>query len=70
MKPLLFDFNQENDKKKVCSKLILGVILTVFSKFVFVLENLLLESSNLPRNFLVYFLVYTMNSWFNQEVLG
>ena len=70
MKPFLFDSNQENGKKKVCSKLILGVILTVFSKFVFVLEDWLLESSNLTRNFLVYFLVYTKNSWFKQEVLG
>ena len=70
MRPFLFGSNQENGKKKVCSKLILGVILTVFSKFVSVLEDWLLESSNLTRNFLVYFLVYTKNSWFKQEVLG
>ena len=70
MRPFLFGSNQENVKKKVSSKLILGVILTVFSKFVFVLEDWLLESSNLTRNFLVYFLVYTKNSWFKQEVGG
>ena len=56
MRPFLFGSNQENGIKKVCSKLNL--------------EDLLLESSNLTRNFLVYFLVYTKNSWFKQEVLG
>ena len=70
MRPFLFGSNHENGKKKVCSKTNFGIILFVFIKFVFVLEDLLLERSNLTMNFMVYFLLYPKNSWFNQEVLG
>ena len=66
MKPSLFGCNQENGNKEVCSKLILSVL----SQCVFVLEVFVNKKFQLDQELLGYFLVFTKNSWLNQELPG